>query len=194
MLLENDLRVDAPLDKVWDFLQDVPALALCMPGAELTGRTGNDEYAGGVKVSMGPVSLRFAGTVKIAEANASAHRMVLHAAGSEVRGRGTAEMTVTAHLSAAGHHATALRAVQDLRISGAAAQYGRGMISDVTSVLLKDFTANIGAAIEARGRGGTATLARTAAPASGMRIALAATLMALRRVVRRFFGPSTRPI
>lgn len=193
MLLENDLRIDAPLDEVWEFLQDVPALAPCMPGAELTGDLGDNEYAGGVKVSMGPVSLRFTGTVRIAETDASAHRMVLQAAGSEVRGRGTAEMTVTAHLSAAGQHATGLRAVQDLRISGAAAQYGRGMISDVTSVLLKEFTANIGAAIEARGRGGTVTLTRTAAPASGARIALAATLLALRRVVRRFFGPSTRP-
>lgn len=186
MLLENDLRVDAPLEQVWDFLQDVPKLAPCLPGAELTGDLGDGTYAGGVKVSMGPVSLRFTGTVAIVETNTPAHRMVLHAAGSEARGRGTAEMTVTATLSPAGARATALHVDQDLQVSGAAAQYGRGMISDVTSVLMRQFTDAIGASIT----GGAVVHAR---PASGLQIGIAAALMALRRVARRFLGPSTRP-
>jgi carbon monoxide dehydrogenase subunit G len=193
MLLENDLRLTAPLDKVWDYLQDVPQLAPCLPGAELTQELGDGVYAGGVKISMGPVSLRFTGTVRILESDVSAHRMVLHASGSEARGRGTAEMNVTTTLSPAGTTTTAMHVVQDLQISGAAAQYGRGMISDVTSVLLKGFTDCIAANIEAQSRGGgTATLVRTT-PASGFRIGLSAALMALRRVARRFFGPSTRP-
>ena len=192
MLLENDLRIQAPLDNVWDYLQDVPQLAPCLPGAELTDDLGDGTYAGAVKVSMGPVSLRFTGTVRIVETNTAAHRMVLHASGSEARGRGTAEMDVTAVLAPTGSNATTMHVVQDLQISGAAAQYGRGMISDVTTVLLKGFTDSIAANIEAQGRGGTATVVR-AAPASGFRIGLAATLLALRRMARRFFGPSTRP-
>ncbi|MGD9986399.1 SRPBCC family protein [Pseudonocardia sp.] len=192
MLIENDFRLSAPLADVWEFLQDVPGLAPCLPGAELTGETADGGYTGGVKVSMGPVSLRFTGTARIVESDATARRMVLHAAGSEVRGRGTAEMTVTATLRQAGAGATSMHVAQDLQISGAAAQYGRGMISDVTSVLLGSFTDCIAANAEARSRGGTAVLTR-AAPASGFRIGLSAALMALRRVARRFFGPSTRP-
>jgi carbon monoxide dehydrogenase subunit G len=192
MLIENDFRLSAPLDDVWRFLQDVPALAPCLPGAELTGEQPDGSYAGGVKVSLGPVSLRFTGTARILESDESAHRMVLHAAGSEARGRGTAEMTVTATLTPAGSGATGMHVAQDLQISGAAAQYGRGMIADVTGVLLGAFTDCIAANAEAVGRGGTAVLTR-AAPASGFRIGLAAALTALRRVARRFFGPSTRP-
>lgn len=198
MLIENDFRLAAPLEDVWRFLQDVPALAPCLPGAELTAEQPDGSFTGGVQVSMGPVSLRFNGTARILESDEAAHRMVLHAAGSEARGRGTAEMTVTATLSPAGAGATAgtagtsMHVVQDLQISGAAAQYGRGMISDVTSVLLGAFTDCIAANAESRGRGGTAVTTR-AAPASGLRIGLSAALMALRRVARRFFGPSTRP-
>ncbi|GEL21645.1 hypothetical protein PSU4_05990 [Pseudonocardia sulfidoxydans NBRC 16205] len=192
MLIENDFRLAAPLDDVWEFLQDVPALAPCLPGAELTGEQPDGSFTGGVKVSMGPVSLRFTGVAQIRSSDPSTHTMVLHAAGSEARGRGTAEMSVTASLAPAGAGATSMHVVQDLQISGAAAQYGRGMISDVTSVLLGSFTDCIAANAEARSRGGTVTVTR-AAPASGFRIGVSAALMALRRVVRRFLGPSTRP-
>jgi uncharacterized protein len=108
----------------------------------------------------------------------------------EAKGRGTAEMDVTSTLVAAGADATTMRVVQDLQISGAAAQYGRGMISDVTGVLLGRFTECIAA--NATGAGPTATAVR-AAPASGLRIGLAAAVMALRRVLRRFLGTSVRP-
>jgi len=85
---------------------------------------------------------------------------------------------------------------QDLQVSGAAAQYGRGMITDVSGVLLRSFADCLAQSIEdggTGGTGGTATATRTAAPASGLAIGLAAALMALKRVARRFFGPSTRP-
>lgn len=194
MLIENDFTLDAPLERVWDYLQDVPRLVPCLPGAELTADLGGDAYEGAVKVSMGPVSLRFTGTVRINESNAAAHRMALHAAGQEARGRGTAEMTVTASLKPAGGGRTAMKVVSDLQVSGAAAQYGRGMITDVTSVLIKSFTECIAANVDAQMRGGgTATAVRTAAPASGFKIGVSAALMALKRVIRRFFGPSTRP-
>jgi carbon monoxide dehydrogenase subunit G len=193
MRIENEFPLTAPLDGVWAYLQDVPALVPCLPGAQLTGDDGDGTYEGAVKVSAGPVSLRFTGTVRIVESDDSAHRMVLRAAGSESRGRGTAEMDVTATLRpGSGGSGTTMLVAADLQVSGAAAQYGRGMITDVTTVLIRSFTECVAANVEAGG-GGTTTAVRTAAPASGFRIALSATLMALRRVARRFFGPSTRP-
>lgn len=194
MLIENDFPLTAPLPGVWSFLQDIPSVVPCLPGAALTAELGNNNYEGAVTVRTGPVKLRFAGTVRIVEANESAHRMVLHAAGAESRGRGTAEMDVTAVLRRGSNGGTNMHVAADLQVSGAAAQYGRGMITDVTTVLISEFTQNIAANVEAGNTGGTGTAVRTAAPASGLRIALSATLMALRRVARRFFGPSTRPV
>lgn len=198
MLIENDFPLTAPLPGVWSYLRDIPSVVPCLPGAVLTTELGDDTYEGIVTVRTGPVRLRFTGTVRVVEADESAHRMVLHAIGSEYRGWGTAEMDVTALLRPGADGGTTMHVAADLQVSGAAAQYGRGMITDVTTVLIHSFTQCIAANVEAGSAGGvaaaTGTATRTAAPASGLRIALSAALMALRRVARRFFGPSARPV
>ncbi|WP_214369925.1 SRPBCC family protein [Pseudonocardia sp. H11422] len=197
MLIENEFRVTAPVDRVWEYLQDLPGLAPCLPGAELTDDLGDGTYKGTVVTRLGPVKLGFSGTAKIVDSDEAARRIAIHAVGSEDKGKGTADMTVTAALVPAGGGATTVKVTQDLQVSGAAAQYGRGMISDVSSVLMKSFAECISYNIDSggsAGRGGaTATMPRTAKPASGLAIGLSATLMALKRVVRRFFGSSTRP-
>jgi carbon monoxide dehydrogenase subunit G len=135
---------------------------------------------------MGPVRLQFAGTAEITERDEAGKRIVVHASGAEQRGRGQASMVVTAALSAAGR-GTKVAVSQDLQLAGAAAQYGRGMISDVTSVLMRDFSANMANRIAGTGRGESVQAA--AAPAGGLAIGMQAALMALRRVFRRFFVP-----
>ncbi|MGQ0574168.1 MAG: SRPBCC family protein [Pseudonocardia sp.] len=189
MLLTNSFTVDAPLDRVWAYFLDVPSLAPCLPGAELVSDDGEGTYQGRVVAALGPVKLRFGGTARIVEADEAAHRMVLRAAGSEERGRGTAEMTITARLTATGS-GTRVDTEQDLTISGAAANFGRGLIADVTSVLLDQFAACVQANLDAGG-GGTATAVR-AAPASGFAIGVRAAVLALKRVFARFFLPYDR--
>lgn len=189
MLIDNEFEVAAPVDRVWAYLLDVPNLVPCLPGAELVGDDGDGTYQGKVTTRLGPVRLNFSGTAKIIEADESAHRMVLEASGSEDQGKGTAEMTVTATLRAAGR-GTRVHVAQDLTVSGAAAQFGRGMISDVTSVLMNSFAECLQYNIDNQGRGGTtATAVRAAAPASGLAIGLRAAVMALKRVFARFFLP-----
>lgn len=186
MLITNDFEVAQPLDKVWRFFDDVPQVAACLPGAELTDDLGGDKYKGRVSVRMGPVSLRFAGTADIAERDDAAKRLVVHATGAELKGKGQASLVVTATLVRAGR-GTKVGVVQDLQVSGAAAQYGRGMIADVTAVLMRDFASNLQNGIDRADRG--QSLAAHAAPAKGFAIGLQATLMALKRVFRRFFAP-----
>ncbi len=186
MLITNDFEVAQPVEKVWQLFGDIPRVAACLPGAELTENLGDDKYAGKVAVRMGPVRLQFAGTAQVTERDEAAKRIVLDAAGADERGRGQAAMMVSATLSAAGR-GTKVAVTQDLQLSGAAAQYGRGMISDVTTVLMRDFSANMASQISAAERGETAQVA--AAPAGGLAIGLRAALMALRRVFRRFFVP-----
>lgn len=186
MLIRNNFSVAEPLDKVWTFFNDVPQVAACLPGAELTDDLGDDNYRGRVSVRMGPVKMQFGGTARIVERDEPGKRLVVDAAGAEEHGRGQASMLVTATLHPAAR-GTDVEVVQDLQLSGAAAQYGRGMISDVTSVLMRDFATNLQRRIGAAERGGAPVAA--AAPAGGFGIALRAMRMALLRVARRFFAP-----
>ncbi len=189
MLIKNEFQVAAPIDKVWQFFGDIPQVAACLPGTELTDDLGGDKYEGRVAVRMGPVRLQFAGKADITERDEAAKRLVVNATGAEEKGRGQASMVVTATLAPAGR-GTKVSVAQDLQLSGAAAQYGRGMISDVTAVLMRDFSVNLADRIDRAQRGEAVTGAATAAsPASGFTLGMRAAVMALRRVFRRFFVP-----
>ncbi len=190
MLIKNDFEVAQPVEKVWKFFGDIPQVATCLPGAELTEDLGGEKYKGRVAVRMGPVRLQFAGTAEIAERDEAAKRVVVNAAGAEEKGRGQASMVVTATLARSGR-GTKVNVTQDLQLSGAAAQYGRGMISDVTSVLMRDFAATMQDRIERVERGESAEQIAAAgtSSASGLALGLRAALMALSRVFRRFFLP-----
>ncbi len=187
MLIKNGFEVAEPVGTVWQFFGDIPRVAACLPGAELTSDLGGEKYQGRVAVRMGPVRLRFAGTADITERDEAAKRIVVNATGAEEKGRGQASMVVTASLSPAAR-GTRVDVTQDLQLAGAAAQYGRGMIADVTSVLMRDFAANLQRQIGRVERGEALTPA-AAAPAHGFTIGLRAALMALSRVFRRFFAP-----
>ncbi len=190
MLIKNAFEVAEPVDKVWQFFGNIPQVASCLPGTELTQNLGDDKYAGRVAVRMGPVRLQFAGTADITERDEATKRIVVHAAGAEEKGRGQASMILTATLARAGQ-GTKVDVTQDLQLSGAAAQYGRGMISDVTSVLMHDFGVNLQDRIMRIERGESADqiAAASATPASGFALAMRAARMALLRVFRRFFLP-----
>ncbi|GAB2856485.1 hypothetical protein GCM10027176_68620 [Actinoallomurus bryophytorum] len=187
MLIRSDFEVTEPPDKVWRFFDDIPQVAACLPGAELTDDLGDDKYRGTVSIRMGPVRLRFAGTAEIKERDDAAKRIVVDAAGADEKGRGQAAMSVTANVVATAR-GSKVEVAQDLQLSGAAAQYGRGMISDVTSVLMRDFAANMQKRITAIEQGVSPDQIGSAA-AGGFTIALRAMRMALARVLRRFFLP-----
>jgi uncharacterized protein len=190
MLIKNEFEVAEPVEKVWQFFQDIPQVATCLPGAELTEDLGDDKYKGKVAVRMGPVRLQFAGTADITERDEAAKRLVVHASGADEKGRGQASMIVTATLVRAGR-GTKVDVSQDLQLSGAAAQYGRGMISDVSAVLMRDFSANMQDRIERIERGESAQqiAAASATEARGFTLGMRAALIALSRVFRRFFLP-----
>jgi carbon monoxide dehydrogenase subunit G len=190
MLINSDFVVTAPVDEVWRYLLDVPRMAPNLPGTELTEVIDEDHYKGRVSVRLGPVRMSFAGTATITERDEANHRVVLDAMGAEEKGKGQATMLLTAVLEKAGS-GTRVRVAQDLQIAGAAAQFGRGMISDVTTVLLQQFATNVAEDIGAWSRG-EERRAGPAAPASGFTIGVKAAVTALKRVFWRFFGSNAR--
>jgi hypothetical protein len=191
VIIASDFEVAEPVDKVWKFFDDIPQVASCLPGAELTKDLGDDKYEGRVAIRMGPVRMQFVGTADITERDDAARHIVVHAAGADEKGRGQAAMTVGATLSAKGR-GTKVAVSQDLQLSGAAAQYGRGMISDVSAILMRDFATNMQDTMARLARGESAeqiAAAGQGSSVSGFAIALRATRMALTRVFRRFFLP-----
>jgi len=190
MLIKNEFEVAEPVEKVWQFFENIPQVATCLPGAELTEDLGEEKYKGKVAIRMGPVRMQFAGTADITERDEAARRVVVHAAGADEKGRGQAAMIVTATLTRAGR-GTKVAVAQDLQLSGAAAQYGRGMISDVSSVLMRDFATNMQDRIQRieRGESVEQMAAAGASPARGFTLGMRAMVMALSRVFRRFFLP-----
>jgi hypothetical protein len=188
MLITSGFDVAQPIEKVWRFFDDIPQVAACLPGAELTEDLGEGAYRGKVTIRMGPVRMQFGGTATITERDDPARRIVVDAAGADEKGRGQAAMKVTARLVTTGT-GTRVEVAQDLQLSGAAAQYGRGMISDVTAILMRDFATNMQVRIDAAERGLSPDQVGGAAPAGGLAIALRAMRLALARVARRFFLP-----
>jgi carbon monoxide dehydrogenase subunit G len=191
VIITSDFEVAEPVEKVWQFFGDIPQVASCLPGAELTKDLGDEKYEGRVAIRMGPVRLQFTGTADITERDDNSKKIVVHAAGADVKGRGQAAMMVSAALSPRGR-GTKVAVTQDLQLSGAAAQYGRGMIADVSAVLMRDFSANMQDRIERLERGESAEQIAAASggnSASGLSLAFRAARMALTRVFRRFFLP-----
>jgi carbon monoxide dehydrogenase subunit G len=189
MLIKNNFEVAQPVDKVWQFFDNIPQVAACLPGTQLTEELGEDRYSGAVAIRMGPVKLQFAGTAQIKERDNAAKRIVVEAAGADERGRGQAAMSGAASLVPT-PGGTRVDVELDLQLSGAAAQYGRGMISDVTAILMRDFASSMQSRIDAISRGlSPDQVAASTKTASGFAIGLAAMRLALGRVLRRFFLP-----
>lgn len=137
MQLEHKFSVPAPIDTVWDALLDPEKVAPCFPGATITSVDG-DDFAGTVKVKLGPVSLQYKGSGQFAEKDVANRKAVLKASGKDARGNGTASATVTITLAESGGETTAV-AVTDLQVTGKPAQLGRGLMVDVGNKIIGQF-------------------------------------------------------
>jgi carbon monoxide dehydrogenase subunit G len=140
MRLEHRFEVPAKVDEAWAVLLDVPRIAPCLPGAALTEHDG-ESFAGTVKVRVGPITLTYRGTGHFVERDDAAHRVVIEASGRESRGSGTAGATITATLTADGPDTTSAEVAIDLTVTGRPAQFGRGMLAEVSSRLVDQFAA-----------------------------------------------------
>jgi carbon monoxide dehydrogenase subunit G len=188
VLIESSIQVPHPIEDVWKFCQDMTQVAACLPGADLSRELGPDHYAGTVAINMGPVKLKFAGEAKVLERDEENRTIIIDAVGMDQTGgdRASLDLTVKLHPHGKG---TTLNVSQEIHLSGAAAQFGRGMIGDVTQVLMSDFGKNVQTHLDAFERGLSASDVKGARSASGLAIGLRAAWMALKRVGRRFFLP-----
>jgi carbon monoxide dehydrogenase subunit G len=169
MLIENSFDVDADPDRVFDFLQNPHNVATCFPGAELTEDLGDDQYKGKVKIKLGPVTAAFSGIARITEKDAESRLAVLVAEGKDARGSGTAKATATMKVEATETGSSVLLKT-DLTISGKLAQFGRGIMADVSGRMVNDLAVRVRERIESEGAAApeAAAVPAEAAPAEAV--------------------------
>ncbi len=141
MDLNHTFEVDAAIDETWSSLTDLERIAPCLPGAELQEIEG-DDYRGVVKVKVGPMTAQYKGTATFVEQDDAGHRAVLKASGRDTRGQGNASAVITAALEPAGS-GTKVDIHTDLTITGKVAQFGRGVLDDVSNKILTQFVENL---------------------------------------------------
>ena len=137
MELKSEFRVGIPVEQAWSTLTDVEFIAPCMPGAQLTEVDG-DEFKGGVKIKVGPITAQYKGSAKFVELDEANRRIVLEATGRDSRGAGNAAAEVTAEMTPDGD-GTVVSIATDLKVTGKVAQFGRGVMADVTEKLIGQF-------------------------------------------------------
>jgi len=142
MELTNDFTVAAPIGEAWPLLTDIERIAPCVPGFKLTGKSEDGEYKGTMKVKVGAVQTTYECVVRFVALDEEHHRAVMAASGKELRGQGGVTASITSTLTEEGP-ATHASVVTDLDVTGRVAQFGRGILADVSNRLVKQFVAKL---------------------------------------------------
>ena len=137
MQLENSFQVNAPPEKVFDYLLDVTKVVGCVPGAELTEVVDASTFKGRVKIKVGPITVAYNGTARISDRNDTERSAVLSADGRETTGSGSARASATMKVQPAGE-GSLVEIVTEYHVAGRVAQFGRGVMEDVSKKMIKD--------------------------------------------------------
>src|ERR687884_698862 len=138
MKIDNEFTVSAPIQQAWDTMLNLERIAPCLPGAAIQEEKAEGEYDGTMKVKIGPITANYKGTVMFEEVDEGNHRAVLQATGRDARGQGTASATIVSTLQEEGD-GTKVSVETDMKLTGRAAQFGRGIAQDVATKMLDQF-------------------------------------------------------
>ena len=202
--LLNEFTVNRSVDHAWAVLTDVERIAPCLPGAQLQEIEG-DVFRGVVKVKLGPIATAFKGQATFVERDDTNHRAVLKGEGRDTGGKGNADALITAQLEPVSAHSTKVVVTTELHITGKVAQFGRGIMGDVSEKLMGQFATNLNTMLDAEGDtpeeaaqaaaeavAHAEDIAAQATEAPATEPAEAATTEAPK--VRRIEGPAAEPI
>lgn len=157
MKIEDSFEVAAPIDETWALLNDVPQVIPCMPGAELVEVRGDDQWLARLATKVGPIAMNFDTEVTRVKADEAAHSVELAAKAKELKGRGKANAKITSSLVAEGG-GTTVSIVTDLQMQGPLAQFGRGVVNEISAQMTRQFAERLAARLtkcrsRCRGRG-----------------------------------------
>ena len=191
MELEHSFTIPVPPEQAWGVLLDVEKVAPCMPGATVDSVDG-DEIKGRIKVKVGPVALTYAGTARFTDKDEQARKVVLEASGKETRGSGTAAATITSTLSdEAGQTRVVVHTT--MTVTGRPAQFGRGVMAEVSGRVIEKFATNLAAQLSGGAAAPAASAPAAAAATSTDTERQSATAAASRRPGQQTRPQQTRP-
>ena len=136
--IEEDFEVNAPVERVWEFLKDPSQVVTCLPGAGLDEVIDDRNYAGNVKVKVGPVTVAYKGIATLNEVDEENHKVLIHGAGKEKAGGGNVTMDMVGRVEPSDGGAR-VSFVADVKLAGKIVRFGRGMIEGVSDQLFKQF-------------------------------------------------------
>ncbi|MCW2738778.1 SRPBCC domain-containing protein [Nocardioides sp.] len=142
MQIDNEFQVQAPPGEVWDYLQRTEDVVECIPGAAILEKLSEDEYRGQVTVKLGPLAVVLQGTVTIDERDHDARTMKLTGRAKDTKGRGATDAGVVVDIVAQGE-GTQVTLVSDVKVTGKIAQFGRGVMKDVSQRIADEFARNL---------------------------------------------------
>lgn len=149
MEFDNTFSVQAPPDRVYTFMLNAREVAPCVPGAQITEEIDEHHFKGSARVKVGPVQMTYRGELEM-QPNEAEHVIVLKARGTEARGGGGASGTVTTRISPSDSGGSDVAIHSQIDVSGRAAQFGRGLMQDVATKLIKEFAQCLEAKLEAQ--------------------------------------------
>jgi len=171
MEITKSFVVQAPADAVWAFLTDPYKVARCLPGAALTEKVDDTTYAGTMTVKVGPVTAGYRGKLRFDRLDAEAREAELSASGQETKGKGGADMRMKSRVVSRGPQETEVTVVSDVNVVGVLAQFGRGMIQDVSDQLFQKFSNAMRSELETPAAAETAPASPAPAPAATAAVA-----------------------
>lgn len=183
--LKESFRVNAPPDKVWQFLLDPQQVVLCMPGAELNEVVGEDTFLGSVKVRVGPITATYKGRAQFAEVDRQTYSIRIVAEGVEAGG-GNARGTMFSRLQPLPDGGTEVWAEATAEISGRVMQFGRGMVQGISKELFQEFARNVTQRLETPVEGGAPPPPQR--PINAVALVIGYIWSAVVRFLRRLFG------
>ena len=170
MQIESSFEVAASRERAWALLMDVPRVVPCMPGAELTDTVDDSNWKAKVGVKLGPIALQFAADVARTAVDVADNRVVLTTNARELRGRGGAKATIESRLTELGPSQTRVDVLTDLSLSGSVAQYGRGIVQDVATQMVRKFANCLEKQLVGSEEEAQAAVEEAAKPVSGLRL------------------------
>lgn len=146
--IEKTFQVSQPIEKVWALLSDPEKVASCVPGARITEKVDDKTYKGSITVKVGPSLTDYKGEVQILRLDAQKHEIEIQGKGQDVRGRGSASMTMTGKLAALNGGGTQVTSISEINVVGILAQMGSRVITEVSNIMFDKFSQNFQALLE----------------------------------------------
>ncbi|HYV73150.1 MAG TPA: SRPBCC family protein [Candidatus Binatia bacterium] len=140
--IEKTFQVSQPIEKVWGLLSDLAKVASCVPGAQITEKIDVKTYKGSIRVKVGPSLTDYKGEVQILRLDTQNHEIEIQGKGQDVRGRGSASMTMTGKLVALNEGGTEVTSISEVNVVGILAQMGSRVITEVSNIMFDKFSRN----------------------------------------------------